>query len=144
MRDKLLALDFGGSESTTSIYDKLCKAVHHAAETVLPKIKRKAGVRRKVSKATRDLYDTKERKVARSKKQCAELKEKRKQAGLKDFKDWVQECADQLNVANGQGDTNAIFDIVSQMEGKPGKPSKNLTTDGQGHLLVDVTAVAAR
>ena len=144
VRDKLLELNFGENESTTSIYDKLCKAVKGAAQEVLPKAKKKRGTRRKVSKATRDLYDKEERKEARSKEQCEKLKEKRKNAGLTDFKIWVQECADRLNVANGQGDTSAVHNIVSQMEGKPGKPSKNLTTDGKGNLLVDATAVANR
>ena len=76
--------------------------------------------------------------------QRGKLKEKRRQAGLADFKQWVHECADRLNHANGQGDTKEVFNLVNQMEGKPGKPAKNLTTDEKGNLLVDATAVAAR
>ena len=30
------------------------------------------------------------------------------------------------------------------MEGKPGKPAKNLSTDGNGNMLADAQAVAAR
>ena len=141
VRDKLLELNFDNKESTSNIYDKLCKAVNWAAQTVLPKAKGKKGIKRKISKATRSLHDNKERKVARTKKQCEQLKDARKKAGLTDFKQWVQECATRLNVANGQGDTKEMHNIVKQMEGKPGKPSKNLTTDGQGNLLVDSSAV---
>ena len=66
VRDKLLVLDFGKHETTSSIYDKLCKAVNAAAQLVLPKAKGKKGINRKVSKTTRGLYDKKERDVART------------------------------------------------------------------------------
>ena len=123
--EKLEELGYREDGSTTSIYDKLCKAVNHTAETTLPKIKRKSGVRRKVSQKTKDLYDNEEARTARTENQRAELKEKRRKAGLEDFKSWVQECADRLNEANGHGDTKVIHDLVKQMEGKPGKPGKN-------------------
>ena len=73
-----------------------------------------------------------------------EHQKKIKQAGLQDFKDWVEECACELNKANGQGDTRAIYDLVNQMEGRPKKPEKNLTEDEDGNMLKDAAAVAAR
>ena len=47
-------------------------------------------------------------------------------------------------MVNGHGDTKEIHNLVKQMEGKSGKPAKNLTTDGKGNILSDVAAVATR
>ena len=71
------------------------------AEATLPKTKRKPATKRKVSSATRKLYDEKETAQARTPQQRKELAEKRKKAGLNDFLDWVQDCAKELNTANG-------------------------------------------
>ena len=43
-----------------------------------------------------------------------------------------------------QGDTRRVFDLVKQMEGKPGKPAKNLTEDEHDSMLQDAKAVASR
>ena len=56
----------------------------------------------------------------------------------------MQECVDDLNAVNGHGDTKEMNNIVKQLEGKPGKPPKNLISDGHGNLLVDASAVAKR
>ena len=45
---------------------------------------------------------------------------------------------------NGHGDTKEVFNLVSQMEGRPVKPPKNLTVDEDGNALKDANAVAAR
>ena len=92
-------------------------ATHHLPPSPLkkrayPKAKGKKDIIRKVSKTTRSLYDKNERNVARTKQQCEQLKNKRKQAGLADFKQWVQECAARLNHANGHGDTKEIHNVV--------------------------------
>lgn len=63
---------------------------------------------------------------------------------MQDFQTWVKECADALNNANGRGNTRAVYNLVNQMEGKPGKPSKNLSEDENDNMLQDVNAVAAR
>ena len=71
-------------------------------------------------------------------------------AGLQDFKNWVQECATALNDAgaNGHGNTRKVHNLVNQMEGKPGgpgRPGKSLTEDEpQGNMLQDSKAVAMR
>ena len=124
--ENLKAAEFDAQGSTAEVYDKLCVAINKAAEDVLPKVKRKKGVRRKVSRATRELYNSTEAKVERTKKECDELKEARRKAGLSDFKTWVNECADLLNHANGHGDTKTAHDLIKQMEGKSDKPPKNL------------------
>ena len=116
--DNLKQANFYPQVSTVEIYDKLCSAINKAAQDVLPKVKRKKGVRRKVSKTTKNLYDKTELKQKRTDKECAELKEARRKAGLADFKTWVSECADELNHANGQGDTRTVYKLVKQMEGK--------------------------
>ena len=123
--DNLKAAEFNTQGSTAEIYDKLCTAITKAAQDVLPKVKRKKGVRRKVSKATRDLYDEVEIKGERSTKERAELKEARRKAGLADFKTWVQGCANQLNHANGHGDTKAVCDLVKQMEVRQTRKATN-------------------
>ena len=141
---KLKEANYNAQGSTTDIYEKLCKAITDTAQEVLPKVRRKQGAKRKVSKKTRDLYTNVETSEERSATEREELKKKRKDAGLADFTSWVQDCADRLNHANGHGDTKEVYNLVKQMEGKPGKPPKNLTTDGQGNILADANAVAAR
>ena len=78
------------------------------------------------------------------KKERKALAEKRRQAGIKDFLSWVYECSTALNKANGKGDTKKVYKLVKGMEGKPGKPPQNISTDGQGNMLADADAVAAR
>ena len=39
------------------MYDKLCEAIAHAVESVLPTVTKKPGVRRKVSARTKKLYE---------------------------------------------------------------------------------------
>ena len=107
------------------MYSKMCAAITHAAQKVLPKVKRKSGIKRKVSKRTRDLYDV---RVATA--ECPDFdrtahQKKIKASGLQDFQDWVRDCATALNNANGHGDVKQVYNLVQQMEGKPGKPPKN-------------------
>ena len=79
-----------------------------------------------------------------SKEEFTKVQEEIKQAGLNDFLSWVKECATNLNKVNGQGDTKEVFEIVNHMQGKPGKPPRNITTDEKGNLLIDAKAKAAR
>ena len=94
-----------------------------------------------MSKSTRDLCDQKEREVEHTDKQCEELKQKRKQTGLKDFKKWVQEYADRLNHTSGQGDIKEVYNLINQMEGKP---TRNLIADAQGNMLKNTSEVTSR
>ena len=126
------------------MYAKMCAAITHAANEVLPKVKRKPGIRRKVSKQTRDLYDQRVATAACPDFDRKAHQQKIKEAGLQDFRDWVKECASELNRANGHGDTKKVFNLVEQMQGKPGKPPKNLTEDEQGNMLQDANAVTTR
>ena len=64
--EKIKELDYDFNGTITDIYDELCQAINHAADVVLPKVKRKSGVRRKVSKTTRGLYDQAESKTHRT------------------------------------------------------------------------------
>ena len=73
-----------------------------------------------------------------------ELQEQIKQAGLDDYKDWVQGQADTLAEANGRGDTRKIYQVVNSLKGKSEKPPKNLTTNGQGKVLSCAEEVATR
>ena len=79
----------------------------------------------------------------RTKEQQTELKEKHSKTGLKYFQQWVlvQECVDRLNSVNVKGDTREIYNLVNQMEVKPGKPPQNLSTDDQGNMFADAKAV---
>ena len=144
VQDKLKELEYSVADTAAATYDKLCKAIEDAATSILPKKRRKKGIKRKVSKRTRVLYDE---RVARADSPTYDRKQHQKKiqnAGMQDFRDWVEECAGALNDANGHGDTKAVYDLVKQMEGRPGKPAKNLSVDKDGNLLKDAKAVANR
>ena len=55
---KLNVLGYSEKNGAEAIYDKLCKAIIYAAETVLPKRRSKRGIKRKVSTNTKN-YMTK-------------------------------------------------------------------------------------
>ena len=141
---KLQSLQFSKADETADMYAKMCAAITHAAKEVLPKTKRKSTIQRKVSKRTRALYDTRVAQADCPKTEREARQRKIKESGLQDFQEWVKDCAAALNNANGHGDTRQIYNLVQQMEGKPGKPAKNLTEDEDGNMLSDATAVAAR
>jgi hypothetical protein len=124
------------NDDTTAMYDKICSAIHHAVESVLPTRAKTSGVRREVSQATQRLFE--ERTKMRGKctyDQFKELQQRIVSSSLKDFETWVDGWADEISEANGRGDTKKIFKGVKVLAGKPEKPSPNLTTDKDGHML---------
>ena len=73
--------------------------------------------------------------------QFKNLQKQIKQAGLDDYKDYVEAQGEVLTSANGKGDTKKIYQVVNALKGKSEKPPANLTTDGQGNLLCSAQAV---
>ena len=143
VQSKLQELKYSDSDSATIMYSKMCEAITFASKT-LPTTRGKSVNKRKVSKRTRDLYDERVQAADRPDFDKEKHQKKIRESGLQDFKNWVKDCANELNNANGHGDTKRIHEIVKQMEGKPGKPAKNLTEDEQGNMLKDASAVASR
>ena len=144
VQEKLQELEYNEGDGAEAIYDKLCSAITYAAESVLPKRRSKRGIKRKVSNGTKKLYDERVAKADCPNHDKKAHQKKIKEAGLQDFLGWVNQCAEALNDANGHGDTGEVFNLVNQMEGRPGKPPKNLTEDEDGNALNDAEAVAAR
>ena len=76
------------------MYDKMCDAIT-AAITDLPTHKvNKGGSKRKVSEKTKGLYDRRTQLKNPTKQERKDLQKEIKEAGLADFKQWVEECAD--------------------------------------------------
>ena len=141
---KLRELQYCTTDGATDMYSKSCTAIDFATIKVLPKARRGKGIKRKVSKRTRDLYVERTKLADCSAQVKKSHQQKIKDAGMQDFQDWVKECAQALNKANGHGDTSKVYDLVKQMQGKPGKPSKNLSEDEDGNMLKDSKEVATR
>ena len=139
---KLEELSHCMTDSATKMHKDMCTAISHAIETVLPTVKRSKGARRKVSEHTKGLYKKRIAMKDADKAELRKLQTEIREAGLTDFKHWVSECAGELTEANWRGDVRDIYKIVKRMEGRKGKPSKNLTADANGKLLADATAVA--
>ena len=118
------------TDDTTTMYDKMRRSIHHAVESVLPTVKRKQGIKRKVSDKTKALYEKRTRLRGQgSKEQYDDVQKEIKQSSLADFDHWVEEWAGVMGKANGRGDTRAVYNAVRTLGGKPGKPPTNLTTN---------------
>ena len=72
------------------------------------------------------------------------LQKKIKDAGLQDFKQWVQGQSEEMEKANVRGDTKKIYRVVKTLTSKNKKSSSNITTDDEDNLLGCVTDVANR
>ena len=123
------------------MYNKICDTVATATEE-LPKRKAGNGPRRKVSaEETKSLYDQLTKLKNPTSAERKSLQKQIRESSLKDFKDWVEDCAEELTAANNVGNTKKIFEMVNTMEGKRKKPPKNLITNKQGQLLTCATEV---
>ena len=141
---KLQELGHERSDPTDKLHSDITAAIQHAIETTLPIVKKLKRQRRKVSAHTKSLIDKRSRGKRRTKKQVDDLQAKIRQAGLDDFKQWVQTKSDEMTEANWRGDTKKIFEVVNTLSNKSEKPPANLTTDGQGNILGCAEDVANR
>ena len=108
VQEKLLELEYSAEDDVESIYDKLCRAISFAADTTLPKRRSKRGIKRKVSAKTKKLYDERVAKAECPEHDRKAHQKKIKEAGMNDFLDWVKQCVEALNDANGHGDTKEV------------------------------------
>ena len=135
MKDKLVEQGHDAQDSTHKIYSDMCATITHVIEETLPTVKKRRRAKRKVSERTAALYEQRTNMKGCTQGEFDELQAQIKQAGLDDFKDWVQEQGDIMAEANGRGDTKKIYEVVNALKGKSDKPPTNLTTDGQGGML---------
>ena len=63
-------------------------------------------------------------------------------SNLADFQRWVDEWADDIGQAAGQGDVRKVYKGVKVLAGKPQRPSPNITTDHDGNTLQGAEDVA--
>lgn len=132
------------SDTTTALYAKMCTAIQHAIDTVLPDTTVKPGIRRKVSDHTRSLYEKRTRLRGQgTPEQYQQVNKDIKESSLRDFENWVEEWAGVIGEANGRGDTKRIYKSVKVLARKPEAPSPNLTTDQGGKTLECAQDVAA-
>ena len=124
---KLQELGHERSDPTDKLHSDITAAIQHAIETTLPIVKKLKRQRRKVSAHTKSLIDKRSRDKRRTKKQVDDLQAKIRQAGLDDFKQWVQTKSDEMTEANWRGDTKKIFEVVNTLSNKSEKPPANLT-----------------
>ena len=114
------------ADSATDMYDKMCGAIHHAVETVIPTVKRVKGIKRKVSEKTKALFK-KRTEMAGTKAQYKKIQKEIKDSSMQDFHDWVAEWAGTMQAANGVGNTSKIFEGVKALRGKRERPPCNLS-----------------
>jgi hypothetical protein len=141
LEHKLGELDYSMYDSAAEMYRKFCTAVAHAVDTVLPTVKKKKGIRRKISDKTKSLFEQR-KNMKGTKEEYAKVQSEIKESSLDDFKQWVSEWADDMQGANGRGDTRAIYNAVKALASKKNRPQKNLAVDGQGSLLKNAEDVA--
>ena len=122
----------------------MCSAIQQAVENVLPTVKRKRGIKRRVSEKTKALYETRSRTRGQgSKEQYRTVQQEIRESSLADFEHWVGDWADEMSPANGRGDTRAVYKAVKALGQKPGRPPTNLTTDQGGKTLECAEDVAS-
>ena len=76
--------------------------------------------------------------------QYEELKKKTKEAGLKDFENWVAAQGEIMEDANNRGDSHGVYRTVKVLARKTEKPPTNLKTDDQGNVLRCAADIASR
>ena len=105
-------------DNTTFMYQKFCDAVTHAVDTVLPTVKKTKGMRRKVSKRTKALYERRTN-MKGTKADYAEVQTEIKESSLEDFKSCASEWADDMEATDKKGNTRKIYNAVSLRGGYP-------------------------
>ena len=143
VKAKFAELDHDGS--ATDFYKCVCVAIQQAIDTVLPDVQKRNGrAQRKVSEATKALYDKRTALRNGTQGQYDALQKQIREAGLNDFKTWVQEHCKDMQAAEAVGDTRRIYQSVESLCNKKKRPEPNLTTDGQGKTLDCAEDVATR
>ena len=116
------------ADTTTQMYDKLCTAIHHAIDTVLPERVMRKRIKREVSEKTKSLYDKRTNTRGRgTKEEYDNVQENIKKSSLADFESWVSEWAAKMDKANGVGDTKQVYEGVNALAEKREKPSPRRT-----------------
>ena len=128
-----------------SRYDSLCKAIYDTAKETLPAKKSLAMKERCVSARTSHLFNQREKMTRKknSKEQYSQLQRQIKDSSLQDFKDWVEECTEEMESASAVGDTKKIYQLVQHLSKKALPPPRNLTHDSEGRLLKSPEEIAA-
>ena len=134
VKNKLDEIKHDGTAA--SFYDRICTAIHHAIDTVLPDVQRSGGrSKRKVSERTKALYEKWTTLKHGTQGEYDKLQKQIREAGISDFQDWVQEHCEAMQAAEAVGNTRKIYQSVKALCNKKQRPEPNLTTDGQGKTL---------
>ena len=142
VQQKMRMLEYSQQhDSTTEMYDKFCKAVAHATETVLPDKKPGSGIRRKTSERTKNLYE-KRTCMKGNKADYTRIQKKIKESCLRDYEDWVGEWADCLQESDQKGDTKGIYQAVKALARKQEKPPTNISKDANGKVFSSAEEIA--
>ena len=143
VQTKLAELLFDATDDNTAeMYDKMCRAINHAVNTTVPIKMKKKGIKRKVSKQTKQLYATRT-KMKGNQAQYEDIQQRIVKSSLADYESWVSEWADYMQKANNVGDTKDIYKAVKVLACKQGAPPTNLTVDSNGNTLGSAAEVAA-
>ena len=144
VKQKLQEQQYTPDMDAPTQYKCMNTAIQHAIDTTVPVVERSGGIKRNMSKETEHLFQRRTSMKGCTQGQFDILQDEIRKSTLQDYTTWVEEHYEHMNEANGLGDTRAIYKSVKTLSGKKQKPSKNLTTDGQGHILSDAKEVAAR
>ena len=145
VKNKLSELEYNAtSDSTTTMYEKICTAIHAAMDANLPTRRRGTSVRRSVSERTKDLFKSRTAlRKSGTKEQFAQVQKRIKESSLADYTAWVQEWATEIGNAESIGDTRGVHNGVKALARKRHKPPTNLNTDSAGNMLNCAEDVAA-
>ena len=144
IQSKLQELGHSQADDATKFYEDMCSAIRHAIDNTLPDVERSKRARRQVSEKTKEIYKRRSRGEIRTNAQFKAMQAKVKQAGMDDFKAWVQQQGEVMSDANERGDTKKIYQVVKTLAGTSEKPPTNLTTDGNNNILSCAEDVATR
>ena len=145
VESKLTELGYDAiNDSTSTMYEKICTAIHSAMEVHLPTRRRGTCIRRRVSERTKALFKHRSALCKTdTQEQFAQVQKQIKDSSLADYTEWVQEWATEIGNAESIGDTRAIYKGVKALARKQDKPPTNLTTDSSGNMLKCAEDVAA-
>ena len=120
VRCKMIELRFDHElDNTTQLYNKMCAAISHAVDTVLPDCVKQGGVKREVSEGTKALYDERVKfKGQGTKEQYDDVQARIKKSSLQDFEAWVAQCAEGISAAEAKGNTKSVYDGVKVLAQK--------------------------
>ena len=137
VESKLTELNYNAmNDSTSTMYEKICTAIHSAMETHLPTRRRGTSVRRRVSERTKALFKHRSAlcKTA-TQEQFAQVQKQSKKAASPTTRNGCK--SGQLRSAmhaESIGDTRGIYKGVKALARKQDKPPTNLTTDSAGNM----------